>query len=66
MGPIGSPLSQRLKVMMTGSHLRVSADLINAREVQKLIKILEANQALLEDEPQETHHPDSLEATPSN
>jgi hypothetical protein len=66
MGPIGSPLSQRLKVMMTGSHLRVSADLINAREVQKLIKILEANQALLGEEAEETHPPKSLEAISSN
>jgi hypothetical protein len=52
MGPIGpGPLAQRLKVMMTGtSRLRVNADLIHAGEVEKLIKILEANKALLEED----------------
>jgi hypothetical protein len=52
MGPIGpAPLTQRLKVMMTGtSRLRVNADLIHPGEVDKLIKILEANKALLEED----------------
>jgi hypothetical protein len=52
MGPIGpGSLTQRLKVMMTGtSRLRVTADLVHAGEVDKLIKILEANKALLEED----------------
>jgi hypothetical protein len=52
MGTIGpGPLAQRLKVMMTGtSRLRVNADLVHPAEVDKLIKILEANKALLEDD----------------
>jgi hypothetical protein len=52
MGTIGrGPLAQRLKVMMTGtSRLRVNADLLHAGEVDKLIRILEANKALLEDD----------------
>jgi hypothetical protein len=37
--------------MMTGtSRLRVTADLVHAGEVDKLIKILEANKALLEED----------------
>jgi hypothetical protein len=48
MGPIGSgPLSQRLKVMNTGTHLRVTADLLSSREVEKLIQILEANKDII-------------------
>lgn len=52
MGPIGpGPLTQRLKVMMTGtSRLQVNADLIHPGEVDKLIKILEANKALLDED----------------
>jgi hypothetical protein len=51
MGPIGSgPLSRRLKVMNTGTHLRVTADLLNSREVERLIQILEANKDLIGDD----------------
>ena len=52
MGTIGpGPLAQRLKVMMTGtSRLRVNADLVHPGEVDKLIRILVANKALLEDD----------------
>jgi hypothetical protein len=44
------PLSERLQVVTTGNQLTVSAALVNAREVDKLIRILQANKLLLEDE----------------
>lgn len=44
------PLSERLQVTTTGNQLTVSAALISGREVDKLIRILEANKILLDDE----------------
>lgn len=44
------PLSERLQVVTTGNQLTISAALISGREVDKLIKILQANKALLDDE----------------
>jgi len=44
------PLSERLQVVTTGNQLTISAALVNGREVDKLIRILQANKALLDDE----------------
>lgn len=50
LAPISpAPLSQRLKVLNAGTHLRVIADLLNPREVDRLIQILEANKDVIED-----------------
>lgn len=50
MGPFGAkPLPQRLRVSTDGNRVQVVADLGNAGEIDKLIRILEANKALLED-----------------
>ncbi len=46
----GKPLSERLQVVTTGNQLTVSAALINGREVDKLIRILQANKILLDDD----------------
>jgi hypothetical protein len=46
-GPRRLPFAQRLKVEVTLGTLRVSASLMEASEVDTLIKILEANKALL-------------------
>ncbi len=46
---IGSrPFQDRLKVQIAGNSLGVVATLVNAAEVDKLIKVLEANKSLLE------------------
>ena len=45
-----TPLSERLQVVTTGNQLTVSAALVSGREVDKLIRILQANKALLDDE----------------
>jgi hypothetical protein len=48
MGPIGpKPLSERLQVISTGNQLRVAAVLVDAKEVEKLVRILNANKELL-------------------
>jgi hypothetical protein len=44
------PLSERLQVVTTGNQLTVSAALVSGREVDKLIRILQANKLLLDDE----------------
>jgi hypothetical protein len=44
------PLSERLQVVTTGNQLTISAALVSGREVDKLIRILQANKALLDDE----------------
>lgn len=44
------PLSERLQVVTTGNQLTISAALVSGREVDKLIKILQANKALLDEE----------------
>lgn len=50
MGPIGpKPLSERLQVTSTGNQLRVAAVLFDAKEVEKLVRILNANKELLAD-----------------
>jgi hypothetical protein len=46
------PLSERLQVVTTGNQLTISAALVSGREVDKLIRILQANKALLDDDPQ--------------
>lgn len=46
-GPQRLPFAQRLKVEVTLGTLRVSASLMNASEVDMLVKILEANKLLL-------------------
>ena len=46
----GTPLSERLQVVTTGNQLTVSAALVSGREVDKLIRILQANKALLDDD----------------
>ena len=48
------PLSERLQVVTTGNQLTVSAALVSGREVDKLIRILQANKALLDDDEEET------------
>jgi hypothetical protein len=45
----GLPLSQRLQVLSTGDQLTVSATLFSGKEVDKLIRVLEANKMLLDD-----------------
>jgi hypothetical protein len=57
MGSRDRPLSERLQVTTTGNQLTVSAALINGREVDKLIRILEANKMLLDDEEEEAQPP---------
>jgi len=42
------PLSERLQVVTTGNQLTISAALVSGREVDKLIRILQANKALLD------------------
>ena len=50
MGPIGpKPLSERLQVTSTGNQLRVAAVLFDAKEVERLVRILNANKELLAD-----------------
>jgi hypothetical protein len=44
------PLSERLQVVTTGNQLTISAMLVSGREVDKLIRILQANKLLLDDE----------------
>lgn len=46
-GPRRLPLAQRLKVEVTAGAVRVSATLMDAGEVDKLIRILEANKLML-------------------
>ena len=48
IGP--KPFSRRLKIELTAHSFSVSAVLLNAAEVDKLIKMLEANKMLLADE----------------
>ena len=43
-----APLSQRMKIELTEGSLTVSAKLVSVPEIDKLIKILEANKVLLE------------------
>ena len=44
------PLSERLQVVTTGNQLTISAALVSGKEVDKLIKILQANKLLLDEE----------------
>lgn len=44
------PFAQRMKIGLTENSLTVSAILVNPTEIDKLVKILEANKALLGDE----------------
>lgn len=48
-----TPLSERLQVVTTGNQLTVSAALVSPKEVDKLIRILQANKLLLDDEEEE-------------
>jgi hypothetical protein len=48
------PLSERLQVVTTGNQLTISAALISPKEVDKLIRILQANRELLDDDLDET------------
>lgn len=48
-----TPLAERLQVALNGNQLAVTAALMNSREVEKLIRILQANKALLDDEDQD-------------
>lgn len=50
-------MSERLQVVTTGNQLTVSAALVSGREVDKLIRILQANKALLDDEEQDEDAP---------
>jgi hypothetical protein len=45
-----TPLSERLQVVTTGNQLTISAALVSGKEVDKLIKILQANKLLLDEE----------------
>ncbi|HEY0086557.1 MAG TPA: hypothetical protein VGB65_11685, partial [Allosphingosinicella sp.] len=45
-----STLAERLQVVSTGDHIRVTALLYNASEIEKLIRILRANQAILDED----------------
>jgi hypothetical protein len=47
------PLSERLQVVTTGNQLTISAALVSAKEVDKLIRILKANRELLDDDDDE-------------
>jgi hypothetical protein len=48
-----TPLSERLQVVTTGNQLTISAALVSPKEVDKLIRILQANRELLDDDPDE-------------
>ncbi|WP_192356970.1 hypothetical protein [Mesorhizobium mediterraneum] len=53
--PIGAkPLGQRLRVTTDGNRISVEAELVSASEIDKLVRILLANKALM-DETDETH-----------
>lgn len=47
------PLSERMQVVTTGNQLTISAALVSGREVDKLIRILQANKVLLDDDEDE-------------
>ena len=47
------PLSERLQVVTTGNQLTISAALVSPKEVDKLIRILQANKELLDDDREE-------------
>lgn len=49
-GPVRLPLAQRLKVEVTLGSLKVSATLLEASEVDKLVQVLQANRVLLPEE----------------
>jgi hypothetical protein len=51
------PLSERLQVVTTGNQLTISAALVSPKEVDKLIRILQANKELLDDNPDEPEPP---------
>ncbi len=57
------PLSERLQVVTTGNQLTISAALVSGKEVDKLIRILQANKALLDDDT-EPEAPDDEDRDP--
>lgn len=60
-----TPLSDRLQVVTTGNQLSISAALFSGKEVDKLIRILEANKMLLDDTDDEVDVSQDQESSPA-